>query len=77
MYTSLMRAVHGLFVRFVRDQSGQDLLEYALLTSAIGIVGFALFPTIRTRMATLFGNWGTQVYNCWIPPDSPIPPTCP
>jgi len=63
----LMEAVNRLFVRFFREQHGQDLVEYALLTSAIGVVGVALFPSIRTRMSALFTSWGTQVHNLWIP----------
>jgi Flp pilus assembly pilin Flp len=64
-----MEAAGRLFGRFLREQDGQDLVEYALLTSAIGIVGVALFPSIQTRMTTLFANWGTQVHNIWIPDD--------
>ena len=68
----LMKAANRLFVRFFREQHGQDLVEYALLTSAIGVVGVAVFPSIQTRMNTLFANWGTQVRNIWIPND-PLP----
>jgi Flp pilus assembly pilin Flp len=51
----------------VRDERGQDLIEYALLASMIGIVGVLIFPSIETKMAAAFSNWGTNVYNLWVP----------
>ncbi len=64
------RAIGRLLVRLLREDDAQDLIEYALLTSAIGIAGLAIFPSIQSRMSALFSNWGTQVYNLWIP-DAP------
>jgi Flp pilus assembly pilin Flp len=53
--------------RLIRDESGQDLIEYGLLASIISIAGVLLFPSIKTAMDTTFGNWGTKVYNLWKP----------
>lgn len=69
----LMKATNRLLVRLVCEERGQDLIEYALLTSGIGIAGLALFPSIHARMGTLFDNWGTQVHSLWIPPDPSTP----
>jgi len=59
----------ALVRRLVADEGGQDLLEYALLTAAIGVAGVAVFPSIRTKMGNAFSGWGTNVYNLWIPLD--------
>jgi len=60
--------------RFVDDDSGQDIVEYGLLASIIAIAGILFLPTIATKMGANFGNWGTQVYNLWIPADPAPPP---
>jgi Flp pilus assembly pilin Flp len=58
-----------LLHRLVRDDEGQDLIEYALLAVLVGIVGVLIFPEIRTKMGTAFGNWGTSVNDLWVPND--------
>jgi len=55
--------------RLICDESGQDLIEYGLLASIISIAGVLLFPSIKSAMDTTFGNWGTKVYNLWVPKD--------
>jgi Flp pilus assembly pilin Flp len=55
-------------VRFVRDQSGQDLVEYGLLVGAVAAVGVALFPAIVTALGVAFLQWNTGVNNLWLPP---------
>ncbi len=46
------RATHRvgrLLRQLARDDRGQDLIEYALLTGIIAIAGILLFPTIQSR----------------------------
>ena len=57
-----------LFRRFLLDDSGQDLIEYGLLASIIGIAGALIFPSIKTAMGLRFSEWGTQVNNLWASP---------
>jgi Flp pilus assembly pilin Flp len=58
----------GRFLRrFLLDDSGQDLIEYGLLASIIGIAGALIFPSIKTAMNLRFGEWGTNVNNLWTP----------
>jgi len=56
-------------VRFVCDEHGQDLIEYALLTATVGLAGagawFAMSPTI----ASAYTSWGTGINNQWVTPD--------
>jgi Flp pilus assembly pilin Flp len=51
------------------DESGQDLIEYALLTSVVGFACIAVFDQIRTAIATTYGSWNTETNNLWIPPN--------
>jgi Flp pilus assembly pilin Flp len=58
----------ALFIQFLRDDNGQDLIEYALLTAAIALAGLATFETIRTVMGVTYASWGTAVNNLWEAP---------
>jgi Flp pilus assembly pilin Flp len=59
----------GRIAQLLTGDDGQDLIEYALLASIIGIVGVLIFPSIATKMANAFASWGTGVNNIWIPND--------
>jgi Flp pilus assembly pilin Flp len=58
-----------LIMRAVRDDEGQDLVEYALLALLIGLAGVLVFPSIRTKMGNAFNGWGSGVNAIWIPND--------
>jgi Flp pilus assembly pilin Flp len=61
--------VRPLISRFLRDESGQDGIEYALLTAGIGIAGIALWPVIEIQIRDAYRNLDTGTQNLWIPPD--------
>ena len=46
----------NLFSRFVREESGQDLIEYALLAGLIALVCVVTITNAGTAVSTLFGN---------------------
>jgi len=48
-------------VRLLRDDSGQDLIEYALLAGLIAVVAVAAITQTGTAVQGLFGNVATQV----------------
>jgi pilus assembly protein Flp/PilA len=48
----------SLIVRFVREEEGQDLIEYAMLASLIAIVGIAGASVVGTTIAA---KWGAIV----------------
>ena len=66
------RATHRmgrLLRQLVKDDAGQDLLEYALLTGIIAIAGILLFPTIQSKMAGAYQDWNDNAQAIWeIPP---------
>ena len=55
--------------RLCTDERGQDLIEYALLTTVIGFAAIAVFDTIRTAIAAVYVSWNTETNNIWYPPD--------
>jgi len=44
-------------LRFVRDENGQDLVEYALLTAIVGLASILIFPSIATKMGAAYFSW--------------------
>jgi pilus assembly protein Flp/PilA len=45
----------------LRDDSGQDLIEYALVAGLISLGAIAVMGPIGTTLATIFGNISTQL----------------
>ena len=45
-----------LFNRFVREEAGQDLIEYALLAGLIALVCVVTITTAGGKVSTFFGN---------------------
>jgi Flp pilus assembly pilin Flp len=57
-----------LLGRLLLDESGQDVVEYALLTAVIGLAGIAVFEELRTGIASTFQSWNTAANDLWEPP---------
>ena len=51
----------SVFVRFVREDAGQDLIEYAMIATLVALVGGATAATLGTNLATWYTNMGTRV----------------
>jgi Flp pilus assembly pilin Flp len=56
--------------RFIVEESGQDLIEYGLLTAVVTLSSIVVFATIRDRMADWYVTWRDdfQDESKWIPP---------
>jgi Flp pilus assembly pilin Flp len=48
-------------VRILCEDDGQDLIEYALLSALVGIVGLAAWINIGTAIFNTYGGWDTGV----------------
>jgi Flp pilus assembly pilin Flp len=59
----IIQAVLGL----VADDSGQDLVEYALLSGIIGTIGILLFPGIADGMRAAYARWQSGTQAAWEP----------
>jgi Flp pilus assembly pilin Flp len=47
--------------RFLREDAGQDLIEYALLTAFIGTVGVFAWINIKAGIGSAYTGWGSGV----------------
>lgn len=52
-----------LIGRFIREDEGQDVIEYALLAAFISIVAATIIQTIGTDVTTIYTNVKTQTGN--------------
>ena len=60
------RARKGLVCLF-RDDTGQDLVEYALLTAIVALAALVVIPT-ATELGNIYRAWNTNVNDLWEPP---------
>jgi pilus assembly protein Flp/PilA len=51
----------NLFARFVREEAGQDLIEYALLAGLVALVAMVGMTTLGTTLNTKFNSIATSV----------------
>ena len=51
----------NLFARFIREDEGQDLIEYAFLAVFIALVVAIGLQSLGTTLNTKFGDIATQV----------------
>lgn len=62
-----MTPVLPLLIRLWREDDGQDLLEYALLSGIVGVSSVLLFTTVAPAMADAYQAWNTAQENVWEP----------
>ena len=53
--------MNKFFKNFVQDESGQDLIEYALLAGFISLVAVVAITNVGTGVNAVYGNIDTQV----------------
>ena len=58
-----------LLAALIQDESGQDLIEYALLTTLIGLAGIIGIGLVRTAINSTYSGWNTGMNNLWETPD--------
>jgi Flp pilus assembly pilin Flp len=61
--------VRGLLSRLIAEDAGQDLIEYALLTGAIGFCGVVAFNLLGAAINAVYTSWATGVNTLWEPPN--------
>ena len=50
-----------LLTRFVREEDGQDLIEYGLLIGIITVAVIVVIPVIGTKVTSYFSNLQTTL----------------
>lgn len=58
-----------LLTRLALEEQGQDLIEYALLTSAIGFCAVAGFELFGGAINAVYTSWTTGTNNLWEVPN--------
>ena len=70
-----------MLLRFIQDETGQDLIEYALLACFIGVCAVVAWTNIPPKIAAAYANWdsGVQTISCCTPDPGGggCPPPCP
>ena len=51
----------NMFMRFVREENGQDLIEYTLLMAFIALASAAIFIGAGSSVKTIWQNANTQL----------------
>jgi Flp pilus assembly pilin Flp len=76
----VLRRPLRIATRLGRDDGGQDLVEWALLTAFIAVAGILLFSTISGKLATAYstqtGSPGSGVQQIWEPCAPGVTPPC-
>ena len=65
--TSASRFATVFAMQFISDDSGQDLIEYALLTAIIAISGVLILSVLSATMGATYRNRNTAAQNAWEP----------
>lgn len=51
----------NLVKRLIREEEGQDIIEYVLIAAAISVIAIPIVPAIGTAVAGAWTNVSTQV----------------
>jgi pilus assembly protein Flp/PilA len=57
----LYTKIRNLKDAFIRDESGQDLVEYALVLALIALAATVSMKTLATNIGTAFTSVGTKL----------------
>lgn len=55
--------------RLLREEDGQDVIEYALLTASVGLMGIATWPVITASIGATYQRLDAQTQDLWEVPD--------
>jgi pilus assembly protein Flp/PilA len=58
-----MTTMKKLLTNLASEDSGQDLIEYALVAALIGLGAVASITTLKNTISNTFNNIGTQLTN--------------
>ena len=67
--STLLNAMLNFLRRLIDEESGQDVIEYGLLTAGIGIVSIATWPLIETGIFNVYGAIDADTQAAWEIPD--------
>jgi pilus assembly protein Flp/PilA len=56
-----MKATKHVLNNLIHDESGQDLIEYALVAALVGLGAVAAMKTLGTNISSAFTSVGTSL----------------
>lgn len=56
-----MKKIRNFIFNLLQDESGQDLIEYALVAALIGVGAVAALNTLSGDVSTIFSHIGSQL----------------
>ncbi len=56
-----MTPLSTLLANLAADESGQDLVEYALIVGIMALASIAIMQSLATSIATTFSTLGTRI----------------
>lgn len=64
----MVRAGAAFVRELVADERGQDLIEYALLTTVIGLAGLLAWTLVGNAISNTYTSWVSGVDTLAVPP---------
>ena len=61
--------MRSLLLRYLADDTGQDLVEYALLGVTVGFASLVVMNTFGDVMKTVYESWDSGTQAIWEPQD--------
>jgi pilus assembly protein Flp/PilA len=58
-----MKKMKCILVALIRDESGQDLIEYALVAGLIGLGAVVAMSGLSSKISNAFGGIGNNLTN--------------
>ena len=58
-----MRTAMGAVKAFIQDDSGQNLIEYALVAGLIGLAAVVAMTSLGTKISSAFNTIGSTLTN--------------
>jgi len=59
----MMKKIEQAFVAFMKDESGQDLIEYALVAGLIGLGAVVAMTGLSGKIGNAFNTVGNNLSN--------------
>ena len=64
-----VRLAAAMLAEFARDDRGQDVIEYGLLSAFFGIVTIAVWVTIQANLHDAYAWYDSHTQSIWQSPD--------
>lgn len=59
----MIKKIKNLLVAFIKDESGQDLIEYALVAGLIGLGAVIAMTSLSGKIGNVFTSVGNNLTN--------------